>query len=287
MNKYKIPSINSSLSILWLCLFMFLGTLTFAQGDLILLKKRVVFSSKDNIQKLDYGNTGNTSADYEVSLINMRMTAHGSFETITVPDSGQYFANDFIQYYPHSMVIQPNESQTMKIQLMNAATMKPGEYRSHLYFRAKEGSGGDNNSIAGDNESTPAKGMNVSVRTEFGIAIPVIVRIGESTTTVKLTGLNMVQNSKGAREMKFTIEREGNFSSYGHVRVLHIAQNGTETEVGNVMGVAVYTPGNLRHCSLQLNDPGKVDFKHGKLTIEYTQPKEEGGGILAKSELLL
>lgn len=291
---------------------------SFGQGNLILLQKRLVFSAndKDDMQIVDFGNIGKESAEYEVSLINLRMTTQGGFETITVPDSGQYFADKNIRFFPRRIVIAPSGSQTMKVQLYDAENLAPGEYRSHLYFRARNDAGGSEKETTPVEEKKPATDVSISIRTEFGIAIPVIIRKGVSTTVVGLTNLNLVQKESTTPQLQFTIERSGNFSSYGHINVTHVSPDGVETPVGGVMGVAVYTPLQARNCLLNLDissgtqpsgtshtsgtsqssgnsqntrstQPSGTLLSTGSLRVEYVQPKEEGGTVLAKSEIQL
>jgi hypothetical protein len=253
-----------------------------AQGNLILLQKRIVFEGSENIKILDYGNLGIDSATYNVSLMNLRMKEDGSFTIIQEADSLQMFADPYIRIYPRSMEIGPGESQSMKVQLINNRNLSPGEYRSHLYFRADQ----DSKTKPGSAEKKQ-KELSVSVKTEFGIAIPVIIRVGESTTTVELKEISIVQTEDKSYLLNFSIQRAGNFSSYGHITATHISPKGKETEVGNVMGVAVYTPGLVRNSKLALKNPDDVDLHSGKLKVRYTQPKEEGGAVLAESELEL
>lgn len=326
---------------------------SFGQGNLILLQKRLVFSAndKDDMQIVDFGNIGKEAAEYEVSLINLRMTTQGGFETITVPDSGQYFADKNIRFFPRRIVIAPSGSQTMKVQLYDAENLAPGEYRSHLYFRARNDAGvSEKETIAGTapangttpasettpaEEKKPATDVSISIRTEFGIAIPVIIRKGESTTVVSLTNLNLVQKEGATPQLQFTIERSGNFSSYGHINVTHVSPDGVETPVGGVMGVAVYTPLQARNCLLNLDISGSTSnsgntqntsdtqisdglknssgsqtsgtsqsstgtqtssthkissstmLSGGYLKVEYVQPKEEGGAVLANAQIQL
>jgi len=255
---------------------------TMAQGNLILLKKRIVFEGQRNTEILEYGNIGEDTATYVVSLIHLRMNEDGTVEKITAPDSGELFADDYVRYFPHSMVIAPKESQTMKIQLVNTENLRPGEYRSYLYFRAKA----KNSEIIEKAPDIPGN-VSVSLTPEFGIAIPVIIRMGTPAVTAQITDLSLEKQSDSSRSLRFSIRREGNFSVYGHITVTHIAANGKKTEVAKVQGVAVYAPGQLRRCMMVLKNQPKIDYHTGKLLVSYTKPEEEESQILAESFLNL
>ena len=52
------------------------------------------------------------------------------------PDSGQQFADKYLRFFPRRVTLAPNESQMVKLQMVKTNELQPGEYRSHLYFRA-------------------------------------------------------------------------------------------------------------------------------------------------------
>lgn len=75
--------------------------------------------------------------DVEVGdLIHLHMKENGAIEAINNKDTNNWYADKYVRIFPRSIVLGPHEAQTMKIQLINTPDMLPGEYRSHLYFRA-------------------------------------------------------------------------------------------------------------------------------------------------------
>lgn len=252
-----------------------------AQGNLMLMQKRVVFEGNKRIATVQYANTGRDTARYVVSLVHNRMKEDGSMEQIETPDPGERFADDYVRYFPRNIVLGPNESQTMKIQLVNDRNMQPGEYRSHLYFRAVPNSG---NPVGnpGKNEEE----LSVNLKAVFGITIPLIIRAGENNSAVQLSDLAFsIQNSTPVVE--FSLIRSGNYSVYGDITVIHVSPAGKKNDVGLVRGVAVYTPGKLRRGRINLQTPNDVNFSKGSLLVRYSKQKEEKGTILAEAELLL
>jgi hypothetical protein len=253
-----------------------------AQGNLILLQKRVVFEGSKRIESVEYGNTGEDTAKFVVSLLHMRMKPDGSFEVITEPDSGQFFADNYVRFFPRNIILAPKESQIMKIQLTNTRDMNPGEYRSHLYFRAIPGKP--------EKDELPAEkqeGLSVILKPVFGITIPLIIRVGEGVTSVQITDLKTEQRDDSTRVLQFCFRRKGIFSTYGDVTALYVSAQGNETEVGRIRGVAVYTPGELRNASLALKNIKGVDYHSGKIKLLYTKPIEEQGAIMATADLEL
>ncbi len=99
-------------------------------------RKRVVFEGSKRSMDLNLANTGQDTATYSISIVQIRMKEDGGFETITEPDPGQLFADKNIRYFPRSVILGPNEAQVVKVQVTRTNELSPGEYRSHFYFRA-------------------------------------------------------------------------------------------------------------------------------------------------------
>lgn len=254
-----------------------------AQGNLILLQKRVVFEGHKTTQILEFGNIGKDTATYTISLLHMRMMEDGSLIKISEPDSGELFADEYVRIYPHTIVLAPKESQTMKVQLVNSESMKPGEYRSHLYFRATRTSKNERADAAGENQ----KSLSVTLSPLFGISIPVIIRIGKPANSVSLANLGIESKNDTSRVLTFNLKRTGNFSVYGDISVVYVPTKGKETEIEKVRGIAVYTPVSQRKTKLALVYKKGIDYHHGKLVVRFTKPVEEKGTLLAQAELPL
>ena len=118
------------------CCSLFSGAEAHAQGNLLITPRRAVFEGNQRTIDLNLANTGADSATYAISIVQIRMTEEGSFETITEPDPGQRFADRYLRYFPRSVTLGPNEAQVVKVQLTGGSELEQGEYRSHFYFRA-------------------------------------------------------------------------------------------------------------------------------------------------------
>jgi len=250
----------------------------------MIFPKRVVFEGSKKSQEINLTNAGDDSAKYVISIVQMRMKEDGGFEKITEPDSGQYFADKYIRFFPRRVVLAPHESQVVKIQLTKAEQLAPGEYRSHFYFRAEP-----NKKPLGEKEVAPKKDTNtisVHLSAIFGIAIPVIIRVGESTVQVSISDLSLETVGDTVNQLKMKFNRTGNMSVYGDIAVTYISDRGVETQVGIAKGVAVYTPNLNRKFQLDLKETGneKINYHKGKLHVVYSSKE---GEKLAETEILL
>ena len=264
--------------LLLIFIFIFSGIGTYAQGDLMVMPKRLVFEGPARSQEINLANTGSDTAVYAISFINYKMTENGNFEQVEEPEEGQRFATDFLRYFPRTVTLAPNEAQTVRVQLARSGNLEQGEYRSHVYFRAVE-----EQTALGEEDQNEAEGISINIKTVFGISIPVIIREGQSTTAIKLTDISL--NTEGENpKLSLVINRTGNMSVYGNMTVTHLAANGTSTEVGMVKGVSVYTPNSKRNFSFELRNAGEVDLSSGILKVSYS---EEKGNSFAAAELKL
>jgi hypothetical protein len=254
-----------------------------AQGDLLITPRRVVFEGSKRSVDLNLANTGNDTATYAISLVQIRMKEDGGFETITEPDPGQSFADRFIRYFPRTVTLGPNEAQVVKVQLTRTSELQDGEYRSHFYFRATR----NNTPLGEEDKSRDTTSISVRITPVFGITIPVIIRKGVSTANITLSDLkfNLINDSEPA--ISFVFKRTGNMSVFGDIAVDHISSQGKITRVGIANGVAVYTPNALRKFQLNLNKVGDLDFTSGKLRVTYSAPTDVKPEKYAEAELPL
>lgn len=284
MNKYKFNSTSYHAYLLVAGLLfcaLLLSHEVKAQGNLLITPRRVVFEGSKRTQELNLANTGLDTAKYNVSIVQYRMKEDGSFEEITVPDSGQNFADKFIRFFPRTVTLAPNEAQVVKMQLTKADQMTPGEYRSHVYFRAvpKQTALGTTEAVK-DSTSIGVKLIPI-----FGITIPVIIRSGESTMKVNLSDLKLEMISDTIPRLQFTFNRTGNQSVYGDILVEHISPRTVITPVGTVRGIAVYTPNTVRRFQMDLEKKANVDFHSGNLKITFsaqsdTKPEKFAEAVL-------
>jgi P pilus assembly chaperone PapD len=285
---FKIFGSVKSISFILLPSWFILLTLLFcndimAQGNLLIMPRRVVFEGSKKSEDLTLVNTGKDTSKYVVSIVQLRMKEDGSVEPITKPDSGQYFADKYLRFFPRTVLLGPNETQLVKMQLTRADKLSPGEYRSHVYFRAipKETPLGETAA------SKDTSNVSIQLKPVFGITIPVIIRTGENTTKVSLIGLSLEMSKDTVPKFKLTFKRTGNMSVFGDLKVEHISAQGTVTAVGLIKGIAVYTPLTERRFQANLDKVPGIDWHSGKLRVIYETPVDVKAAKLAEAELVL
>jgi hypothetical protein len=280
MSRFKLLHLIMGLILLQ----VFFPSYISAQGSLLITPRRVVFEGNKRTMDLNLANIGDDTATYVISLVQIRMTEEGTFETVTEPDEGQMFASPYLRYFPRSVTLGPNESQTVKIQMVRSGNLQPGEYRSHFYFRAvpEQKPLGEEERIEPDPSS-----ISVKLTPVFGITIPVIIRIGLPSVKVTLTDLGLVYTNDMIPRLRLTFNRTGNYSVYGDLAVDHISPQGVVTRVGIANGVAVYTPNLKRRFEFNLINTAGIDLTSGRLKVTFSASSDMRPEKYAEAELIL
>lgn len=278
------PGINFIFGFSVLFVLLFSASLM-AQGDLSVFPKRVVFENNKKYEDLNLINNGKDTARYSISFVQIRMKEDGNFENITKPDSGQYFADSYVRFFPRNVVLAPGETQVVKLQFTKAEKLKAGEYRSHIYFRADP----NTKPLALGETEKPKDTTSISIRLVpiYGVTIPVIIRSGESTTKIKLSDLSFEMVNDTTPTVKMNINRTGNMSVYGDIKVEHVSPAGKVTQVGNIQGLAVYTPIPFRRTVIRLDNAAGVDYRSGKLRVVYAAQRDDKGEKYSEAEFKL
>ena len=261
---------------------LFLPSDLHAQGNLLITPRRVVFDGSDRSFDLNLANTGKDTSTYAISIVQIRMNEDGSFENISEPDPDQRFADRYIRYFPRSVTLGPSETQVIKLQLIRSNELQEGEYRSHMYFRSVS----RKKPLGTEEEIRDTTTISVRLTPVFGITIPVIIRKGTSTASVKLSDLNLEINENSEPVISFVFNRTGNMSVYGNILVEHISPQGSVTRAGVLNGVAVYTPNNVRKLRFNLINTG-IDYTKGKLRVTYSSSSDVKPVRYDQAELVL
>lgn len=285
VNRFPIPgNIQIMLFLCGIALLPVFGQSDLmAQGNLLITPRRVVFEGNRRNQELNLANTGSDTATYNVSLVEYRMKDDGSFEEILVPDPGQNFADKYIRFFPRTVTLAPNEAQVVKMQLYRTNEILPGEYRSHVYFRAVP----KQKALGEEDKAKDSTSLSVKLTPIFGITIPVIIRVGEVSAKVTISDLSFQMVNDTLPRLSLTFNRSGNMSVYGDITVNHISPDGKSVQVGAVRGISVYTPNLIRKAKMDLNLVSGINFGKGKLQVIYTGQSDTNPVKYAETELVL
>lgn len=246
---------------------------------LIVTPTRIVLQGRTRSAELTLLNTGDAPATYRLSLVNMRMTGDGVLEPATERREGERFADRMIRFAPRQVTLAPGTPQRVRLLLRRPADLPPGEYRTHLLIRTlpEVGAGRDIETLAG-----AERGIKLRLIQVFGVSVPVIVRHGPLAASVAISEVALRRRQ---RRLTLELTRTGERSVYGDITAVYQRAGGPPLAVGEVRGIAVYTPNRERTVALPLRPPAGVRFDRGRILVTYRTPAEEGGQVLAETAI--
>lgn len=269
-------------------LLLFISVIAFsltaeAQGDLMVTPSRVVFEGNKQKEVLNLVNMGKETSTYSVSFVQKKMKEDGSFVDIDKSESGQKFADPYLRIFPRQVILAPNEAQTIVVQYRRKADMQAGEYRSHLFFRSEK-----NYTALGDKgAANDGKSLSIQLIPIFGMSIPIIIRTGETAVTATLTDLKLESKDQKLKSLSFTINRTGNISTFGDIKVQFSPEKGKPYDIAAINGVGVYTSINKRNLSVQLDPATTKQLTKGTLNVTYSSAGEGKPVMYATASLVI
>tara|TARA_R110000772_G_scaffold59179_8_gene134026 strand:+ start:1803 stop:2645 length:843 start_codon:yes stop_codon:yes gene_type:complete len=248
-----------------------------AAGDLLVAPTRIILDGQRGTEVI-LNNIGSETATYRISLELRRMTAEGRLTDVSSEEVNELeqAAKDMIRYAPRRVTLPPNQPQAIRLGVRAPKDLPDGEYRVHLLFRAIP----KTTSVA--EQVQQGEGFSIALTPIYGVTIPVIIRQGKLNATAAIANARIEQGDEG-KAFTFDLSRTGDRSTYGEIRVV---KQGQDEPLLMVRGIAVYPEITSRKVSLPV-PPEVAALLKGPLSIEYYEPKNVGGGLITKTDLVL
>ncbi|MFM5906106.1 MAG: hypothetical protein ACKOPO_00715 [Novosphingobium sp.] len=251
-------------------------------GDVNLYPKRVVLTERDRTATVGLYNRAPASGDYDIRIADMAMTPDGQIADLASLGDAALAArvkpaSGLLRWSPHRVTLPPNEAQLVRIMVRLPQGLPPGEYRSH-FSATSVPPPSDDVAVEGA-EQVAAGGVGVRIVPRFGISIPVIVRVGQTTLTSGLKDFELLRTN-GAPVLRLTILRSGTRSSFGDIT---ITAPGVKKPLAKIKGIGVYPEIDQRTVQVPL-DPQALPASYARgtrLTITYVDDDLEPGKVLA------
>ena len=276
--------INVFLTFCFMAISALLSSQVYAAAQLMISPTRVEFEDSERTKQVHLVNNGTDTGRYRISFVRRKMLESGQIEAIEENEPGLY-SDDMVRFSPRQVTLQPGQSQTVRLMLRKKRDLEDGEYRSHLMFQAlPDASTSDIEELA----STESSKVSIKLIPIVGITIPVFVKQGKLSASASLSNFEIKQANtvKGGSSLSLNINRTGNESIYGDVRIYFTPKQGKSVLIGQANGVAVYLPLDKRAFEVKLNPPAGLDLANGELNVLYLKPGEsEISGKIAESRL--
>jgi len=244
-------------------------------GDLLVAPQRIILNGSRGTEII-LTNVGEDVATYRISLEIKRMLPDGTLEEVAEPSSGETSARDMILYAPRRITLPPDQPQSIRLVARAPKGLPDGEYRVHMLFRA----------VPPPRPAAPApgevKGIAFEIRPIYGVAIPVIVRLGNLTAKAGIANVQLTTD-KGKPAISMNLSRQGSRSTFGEVRVL---KSGITDPIAIQRGVAIYTEVGERKVVIPLEEQYAAQAT-GPVTVQYIEVTEAGPQTIAETSAVL
>lgn len=261
-------------------------------GDINIYPRRIVMDRRQRVASVGLYNKMPADGEYEISVVNMVMTDSGKIIPFSnLPEntdtSRVKTAGDMLRWSPRRVLLPGSEAQTVRIMARPPADLPDGEYRAHFTVVSVPADVDEGFSID-DALTTVDKGagnVGVTIRPRFGISIPVILRIGETTLEVGLQDFALSRTEDGV-QVALTVTRKGTRSAYGD---LIITAPGQDEPLVMARGIGVYPEIAERRLQLAVNP----EFDLGRLgpgtilTATFVDDDVAPGNTLARQTFVV
>lgn len=253
---------------------------------LLVSPTRLVFEGRKRSAELFLLNNSDTIGTYRLTLHDMVMRVDGSIVAVDPLGRDGGSADGMLRYAPRQVVLQPGETQVIRVLARKPSDLGDGEYRSHLNIRALPPPERGANI---DPDAGGASDFSVQPIPTFAVDIPVILRHGglEAVVSLDIAGVDPGDAARPAAAL-LSLNRTGARSVYGNLIVsFEPADAAPPVLLGAISGVAVYVPNQRREIAIPLTIPAGLALNEGVVRADYRSPPEAGDARLATATLTM
>jgi P pilus assembly chaperone PapD len=256
-----------------------------AHADILISPQRAVLSDNARQAVISLHNPGSVPRAYKLGWVERQVTEAGQIISLKDGENPRSIAA-IVRFSPRRVVVEPGQTQTVRLDYRPPANLQPGEYRSHLRIGMDPISDKNGNSQGtevmrgGDKD-----GLSFRIEALMSFSVPVFVRHGAGNAEVRISAIEpIVEKSKQGNvpALKVALTRSGEFSSYGRLAVYQQLDANSPVElIGEAASVAIYTEINRLERIVNLN-PEKRLTPGSWLRVSYEGVGEERGRVFAE-----
>jgi len=225
------------------------------RADILISPIRVHLDDDNKTASVILRNPSKGPRTYRLEWIEQRMSEDGIYKQYKEGEVVQHsVASPYLRLSPRQVTVPANGNQSVRIQYRPSADMKPGEYRSHLFFRVMP----ELSEPFSVTEMSGGEGITLKLNMQLSMSIPVVVKHQVSELPeVKIIAVDPVPATAPGQsaQLAVTLQRSGMAGSFGKVVVEMQAGPDAPVElIGMAGNVSVYADAAQRRLVLNLRD---------------------------------
>lgn len=254
--------------------FFILSTVLYSSiafADLQVFPLRVELTDKERIAQVSVRHKGNKPMKYRITAVFYKMGADGSMTLVENTSDPDRDGRRYFRFSPRQVDLEPNVEQIIRIVSRLPGDAAEGAYRAHLHFEGLSDSDDRNY------ETQDTKGAKLILKARMAVAIPVVIKKGETKSSVTLRNFKFIKNKDQKLAFSAEMSKEGNGFAYGNFVARPI--DGSKKAVAVANGVSSYI--DQRTVSFPLTTDNLTPGKYELLFLDPQSPEEK---ILARAE---
>lgn len=233
--------------------------------------QRIILDARVGNSALSLTNTSERAGSFRVEFVDYIYQDDGKVVPTDKVPAGYPSAKGLVRFSPSQVQLAPGETQTVRILFKRQAGLADGEYRVHAVLRRLPDISRVKNTAT---ESTVVSGV---IGIEQSIAVPVIVRQGQTAATGSIAAVK-VSGGKQAH-LDVQLARSGTRSLYTNL----VIKDGAGAVLQEVKGIAVPVPNRVRRIDLMIKPELAGVLSSGGHTLELVD--HDSGSVIDRKPI--
>ena len=254
--------------------FLLLAFLSPAEARVDILPKKIVLDDKVRSTDITLMNLGDKTGTIRLSIISYRQDESGTYQLLDAPLNPAFDPEKNVRFSPRQFTLPPGGRQKIRLSVQRPADLPDGEYRFHVKAISYDTA----NPLG--NSSSAERGSNLAIDMNIAVAIPVIVRKGDLTSTARIENIGLLgpsENQYGSPALTFDIARTGTAGTLGTIHAFWEPAGSSESlKIAGVGNVNVFGEIPKRTMVIPLH---QTIMGAGKIRIRYTSDQGDKGVI--------
>jgi fimbrial chaperone protein len=231
-----------------------------SNANLLIYPVRVSFDETERREKLTLTNTSSQTNTYRLEWREKSALGEGGYKDLSEDEAkGLPIASSMVRFSPRQVTLQPGERQLIKLALRRPRDLAPGEYRSHLLFKA----------VPPEKDDTKQTNTSTSISIVLSFAIPITVQQDKYDTKISVQAANIsFKPSNGTRKVSLDLTREGLHSATGDLSAYWTPKGGKEVMIAKVSDYNVWSELNEIKATL-ISTEADFSPSDGNLRVRY------------------
>ncbi len=246
---------------------------TAAEARIDILPRKILIDDRARSGDITIMNLGDKTGTIRLSIIAYEQLQDGAYKELDKPLNPAFDPETMVRFSPRQFTLPPEGRQKIRLSIQRPANLPDGEYRFHVKAVSY-----DTEEEATAQKRNPTRGKSLALKMNIAVAIPVIVRKGNLTSTAKIENVTLIgpsQNQYGKPALQYDIVRTGTAGTMGTVEAFLETPGQEPIKIANSSNLNVFSELKRRTVVTPLKGMPPA----GNIRLRYTSEFGDKGVI--------